>query len=145
MLRRLAIAGAMLVASIPVGKAECHSLNTLSQPSPISIMCDVISAMEQVESAGNPLAFNHKEKAAGILQIRPIMVKEINRLCGTSYTNKDCFDPIISTIIFIRLQHITNPKLRPEKAARVWNGGYKGMHKETTLKYWQSVKAVMNG
>ena len=145
MLRRLAIAGAMLVASIPVGKAECSLLITPSKPSPISIMCDVISAMEQVESAGNPLAFNPKEKAAGILQIRPIMVKEINRRCGTSYTNKDCFDPIISTIMFIRLQHITNPDLSPEKAARIWNGGYKGMHKETTLKYWESVKAVING
>ena len=145
MLRRLAIAGAMLVASIPVGKAECHLLNIPSKPSPISIMCDVISAMEQVESAGNPLAFNHKEKAAGILQIRPIMVKEINRRCGTSYTNKDCFDPIKATIMFVRLQLLTNPKLSPEKAARIWNGGYKGMHKETTLKYWKSVKAVMNG
>ena len=145
MLRRLAIAGAMLVASIPVGKAEFHLLSIHSKPSPISIMCDVISAMEQVESEGNPLAFNHKEKAAGILQIRPIMVREVNRLCGTTYTNKDCFDPIISTIIFIRLQHITNKEMNPEKAARLWNGAYEWKAKKSTLKYWESVKAVMNG
>lgn len=145
MLRRLAIAGAMLVASIPVGKAECGLLSIPSKPSPISIMCDVYSAMVEVESAGDPMAFNAKEEARGEMQTRPIMVREINRRCGTNYTNEDCFDPIKTTIMFVRLQLLTNTELNPEKAARIWNGGYRGMQKETTLKYWKSVKAVING
>ena len=35
-----------------------------------------------VESGGNPKAFNERENAAGILQIRPIMVQEVNRITG---------------------------------------------------------------
>ena len=101
--------------------------------------------MEEVESGGDPLAYNPKEEARGILQIRPIMVREINRICGTSYTNKDCFDPIIATIMFIRMQHATNRKLNPEKAARLWNGGYKWKSKESTLQYWNDVKEVLRG
>ena len=145
MLRRLAIAGAMLIVSVPVGKAECSSWITPSKPSPISILCAVVGAMEEVESGGDPIAYNPKEEARGILQIRPIMVREINRICGTSYTNKDCFDPIIATIMFIRMQHATNRKLNPEKAARLWNGGYKGRSKESTLQYWNDVKEVLRG
>ena len=145
MLRRLAIAGAMLIVSVPVGKAECSSWITPSKPSPISILCAVVGAMEEVESGGDPLAYNPKEEARGILQIRPIMVREINRICGTSYTNKDCFDPIIATIMFIRMQYATNRKLNPEKAARLWNGGYKWKSKESTLQYWNAVKGRMHG
>ena len=46
---------------------------------------DIISAMIKVESAGNDSAYNLKEDAVGCLQIRPIMVREVNRIlkrCG---------------------------------------------------------------
>jgi len=40
----------------------------------------IITALIAVESRGQVMAFNQAEDAAGILQIRPIMVKEVNRL-----------------------------------------------------------------
>jgi hypothetical protein len=133
----------MLIVSVPLGNSEAYANHTPSLPSPISRICAVVAAMEKVESGGNTLAFNEYEQAAGILQIRPIMIREINRRCGTNYTNKDCFDANLATIIFIRLQLLTNPDLCPEKAARIWNGGYRGAEKVSTVKYWNKVKRVM--
>ena len=44
----------------------------------------------QVESGNDTLAYNAKENAAGCLQIRPIMVREVNRLLGKdSFKLKD--------------------------------------------------------
>ena len=73
------------------------------------------------------------------------MVREINRLCGTNYTIKDCFNPVMSTIMFVRLQQVTNKEMNPEKAARLWNGAYGWKAKKSTLTYWKKVKEVMNG
>ena len=41
---------------------------------------DLIHSMIQVESEGNPNAYAKREEAVGVLQIRPIMVNEVNRL-----------------------------------------------------------------
>jgi hypothetical protein len=50
----------------------------------------LISAIIQVESGGDTLAYNSKEDAVGCLQIRPIMVREVNRLLGKdSFTLSD--------------------------------------------------------
>ena len=38
--------------------------------------------MIMVESEGNDSAYHKREKAAGCLQIRPIMVREVNRILG---------------------------------------------------------------
>ena len=40
----------------------------------------MIQAMIMVESEGNDSAYHKGEKAAGCLQIRPIMVREVNRI-----------------------------------------------------------------
>ena len=40
----------------------------------------LIQAMIMVESEGNDSAYHKGEKAAGCLQIRPIMVREVNRI-----------------------------------------------------------------
>ena len=40
----------------------------------------LVDALILVESAGNERAFNKKENACGCLQIRPIMVREVNRI-----------------------------------------------------------------
>ena len=50
----------------------------------------LIAAIIQVESGGDTLAYNAKEDAVGCLQIRPIMVREVNRLVGKdSFTLDD--------------------------------------------------------
>lgn len=57
----------------------------------LSITLQILIA---VESNGDPKAFNAREQAAGILQIRPIMVKDVNRIRGAEvFTDGDRWDP----------------------------------------------------
>ncbi len=48
----------------------------------------LVHAMINVESLGNDSAFCASEKAVGCLQIRPIMLREVNRLLRRSGSNK---------------------------------------------------------
>jgi soluble lytic murein transglycosylase-like protein len=107
---------------------------------PKEIEDPLISAIIQVESGGDTLAYNSKEDAVGCLQIRPIMVREVNRLLGEDkYTLKDRWNKAKSIQMFNILRlHTNNPT--DEKLARNWNGGYTGHKKKSTLKYWNKVK-----
>jgi hypothetical protein len=60
-----------------------------------------------VESNGNPRAFNAKEQAIGILQIRPIMVEDVNRILGEKkYEHSDAWEPKASVeMATIYLEH----------------------------------------
>ena len=100
----------------------------------------LIAAIIQVESGGDTLAYNSKEDAVGCLQIRPIMVREVNRLLGKdSFTLSDRWSKVKSIQMFNVLR--SNIKeASNEKIARVWNGGYNGHKKQSTIKYWQKVK-----
>jgi soluble lytic murein transglycosylase-like protein len=100
----------------------------------------LIAAIIQVESGGDTLAYNSKEDAVGCLQIRPIMVREVNRLLGKdSFTLSDRWSKVKSIQMFnilrSNIKEATN-----EKIARVWNGGYTGHKKQSTIKYWQKVR-----
>ena len=61
----------------------CSSLNA-----GVSIL-DVITAIEKVESNQDKYAINEKENALGCLQIRPIMVKDYNRITGVGWCSKN--------------------------------------------------------
>lgn len=100
----------------------------------------LIAAIIQVESGGDTLAYNSKEDAVGCLQIRPIMVREVNRLVGKdSFTLYDRWSKAKSIQMFNILR--SNIKeASNEKIARVWNGGYTGHKKQNTLKYWNKVR-----
>jgi hypothetical protein len=45
----------------------------------------LLAALIQVESSGNPRAYNRAEDAAGVLQIRRIFVDDLNRIYGPPY------------------------------------------------------------
>jgi len=100
----------------------------------------LIAAIIQVESGGDTLAYNLKEDAVGCLQIRPIMVREVNRLVGKdSFTLSDRWSKAKSIQMFNILR--SNIKeASNEKIARVWNGGYNGHKKQNTIKYWNKVR-----
>jgi soluble lytic murein transglycosylase-like protein len=100
----------------------------------------LIAAIIQVESGGDTLAYNCKEDAVGCLQIRPIMVREVNRLLGKdSFTLYDRWSKVKSIQMFnILRSHLKGAT--DEKIARTWNGGYNGHNKQGTLKYWQKVR-----
>jgi hypothetical protein len=101
---------------------------------------NLIDAIIYVESRGNTKAHNIKEDAVGCLQIRPIMLREVNRLLGyNKYKLADRWSKAKSIEMFnVIKQHTTNPT--NEKLARNWNGGWNGYKKQSTLKYWHKVK-----
>ena len=100
----------------------------------------LLNAVMAVESNFDSMAYNVKENAVGCLQIRPIMVREVNRLLGEDkYTLKDRWNKAKSIEMFnvIRL-HLKGAS--DEQIARVWNGGYNGHNIPKTMQYWQKVK-----
>lgn len=102
----------------------------------------LVEAIIWVESRGDTLAYNKSEEALGCLQIRPIMLREVNRLLAKNsikkvYTLKDRTSRSKSIEMFNVIRaHINNPT--DERIARIWNGGYN--YGESTLKYWNKVK-----
>ena len=99
----------------------------------------LIQAMIMVESEGNDSAYHKGEKAAGCLQIRPIMVKEVNRILKIQkseleYTLEDRWSREKSIEMF----HIVNSY--HNKIARAWNGGPKWIKKSLTKRYWKRVQ-----
>jgi soluble lytic murein transglycosylase-like protein len=100
----------------------------------------LIAAIIQVESGGDTLAYNSKEDAVGCLQIRPIMVREVNRLLGKdSFTLSDRWSKVKSIQMFnILRSHLKGAS--DEEIARTWNGGYNGKNNPKTLGYWKKVR-----
>jgi hypothetical protein len=83
----------------------------------------LLKAIIQVESNGNPMQINFYESALGLLQIRPIMVGEVNRIVGyEKYTVKDCLDSLKSIEIYWQVQNYWNPTNDVIKGCQVWNG-----------------------
>lgn len=103
----------------------------------------LIDAIIHVESRGNVRAYNSKEDAVGCLQIRPIMLREVNRLLGCcKYTLADRWSKEKSIEMFnVIRDHTKNPT--DEILARNWNGGWNGYKKPSTLEYWNKVKAQL--
>ena len=100
----------------------------------------LIAAIIQVESGGDTLAYNSKEDAVGCLQIRPIMVREVNRLVGKdSFTLSDRWSKVKSIQMFnILRSHLKGAT--DEEIARTWNGGYNGKNNPKTLGYWKKIR-----
>jgi len=99
-----------------------------------------------VESKGDPKAHNKDENAVGIGQIRPIMVRECNRIKNRpAFTLADRWCPVKSYEMFRTHSLHYWPDGGPEQWARGWNGGPNGMKKSATKTYWNKVKAQMKG
>jgi len=105
----------------------------------------LVDALILVESAGNPKAFNKKENAVGCLQIRPIMVREVNRILRKQkselrYTKEDRWDCGLSKEMFYIWVNHHHPISNNEMIARNWNGGPRGYKKQSTEHYWNKVQ-----
>ena len=109
---------------------------------------DLFQAVGEFESNSNPLAYNEKEKAAGIVQIRPICVVDCNRIVGYErWSLDDRYDPVASFEMFkTYTAYYTNHYnlTGQEAAARIWNGGPTGWRKESTKPYWEKVKKELS-
>jgi len=104
----------------------------------------IIEALIWVESSNNDSAYCKKENAVGCLQIRPCMVKDINRILKTiNYKLEDRWNRT-SSIEMLKI-YINHYNLHSyEDIARCWNGGPKGMKKTVTLSYWNRVELSLN-
>jgi len=106
---------------------------------------DLLAAIATVESNNDPNAYNKKENAAGLYQIRPIYLKDVNRILGVQrYKLFDRFDPQKSReIAYVYLNHYGKNKSL-EQLARIHSGGPQGYKRKSTLAYWHKVKRVLN-
>ena len=107
----------------------------------------LVDALILVESGGNPNAYCKKEKAVGCLQIRPIMLREVNRILRKQKSTKrfsleDRWDCGLSKEMFYIWRNYHHEDSSDEVIARNWNGGPRGFKKKQTQHYWDKVKKL---
>jgi hypothetical protein len=109
-----------------------------------------LKALAQKESGGDPNAWNEKENAAGLYQIRPCYVADVNRIVGYQrFTDSDRWNPKQSALmVVIYLDHYATPKRLDHKPtwydkARIHNGGPDGWRRCSTIKYGKDVVRLM--
>lgn len=114
---------------------------------------ELIDALIYVESKGNDQIIGDKHlgknHSAGALQIRPVMVREVNRILKLQhkkkrYTLKDRFSRQKSIEMFNIWRQFHHPNDDFETIARNWNGGPQGYLKNGTVKYWVKVQLELN-
>ena len=119
------------------------------KPKPISL----VEAMIMVESRGNDSAIGDRHiiggEAVGCLQIRPIMLKEINRQLKRNgleprFELEDRYSRSKSIEMFNVYVTLLHEGHSDEHIARNWNGGPKGYKRKSTEKYWLKVQREMN-
>jgi len=132
-----------VVLEIPTPKVE------LKITKPTRDLTPLIEALIWVESRGKENAYCKREDAVGVLQIRPIMLKEVNIVLSMSgsdlvYTLDDRWDREKSIEMFKIIVNHYHETSTYEKIARCWNGGPKGLQKKQTEKYWRKVQKRLN-
>ena len=108
---------------------------------------DIRDVLKYVESEHNPTALGdfrgETPTAFGILQIREIAIRDVNRIYGTSYKVSDAFTIKCAEEIFeLYITHWTDKlEAREDREAttadivRIWNGGPRGYKKSSTEWY----------
>lgn len=114
---------------------------------------DLIPAMIQVESMGNDSAIGDRHlvgnEAVGALQIRPIMVREVNRILKLQksekrFKRKDRFSREKSIEMFLIWKNYHHPDGGFETITRNWNGGPRGYKNPKTEHYWVKIQKELN-
>ena len=120
---------------------------------PIITDGDLLNALIFIESRGNDSAIGDRHlvgnEAVGALQIRPIMVREVNRICKKKglkerFTLKDRFDREKSIHMFMIWKRYYHKDSNFEAIARSWNGGPRWKKIKRTEKYWAKVEQQLN-
>ena len=108
----------------------------------------LVEAIIQVESRGDSTAIGDRGWAVGVLQIWPIMVREVNRILEKDgsdirygYTDRYNVQKSIEMFIIWRDFHHKNDS--NEIISRCWNGGPKGYKRKATLHYWKKVQKAL--
>lgn len=112
----------------------------------------LIEALIMVESMGNDSAIGDVhmgEPSVGVLQIRPIMIREVNRILKLKrsdykFKRKDRFSREKSIEMFMIWYEFHHKDSDYEKISRSWNGGPRGHRNSRTLHYWKKVQQELN-
>ena len=113
----------------------------------------LVSALILVESRGNDSAIGDRHivggEAVGALQIRPIMVREVNRILRIQKSDKrfalkDRYDRDKTIDMFLIWKDFHHSDSDYETIARNWNGGPKGYKNPRTEKYWNKVQSQLD-
>ena len=98
----------------------------------------LLSALIQIESNGNDHA-KGRHGELGALQIRPILVRDVNRIMGTSYAHAQVTNRTTATFIANAYLSHYGRNLSDESLARLWQGGPRGAKKSSTRAYARRV------
>lgn len=99
----------------------------------------IISILIELESENIESAINGDN--VGVLQIRPIMVREVNSILGyDKFKLEDRYDRHKSIEMFKIFTDHHTPDWNLELVARRWNGGYRGEFKQSTIDYYRQTK-----
>ena len=121
---------------------------TVGEVDTIQAIDSLVEALIFVESRGKEDAIGDThlgEPSIGVLQIRPIMVREVNRILKKKgskmrFKLQDRFDRGKSIWMFMIWKDYHHPTDGFEKIARNWNGGPNGYRFKRTEPYWAKVK-----
>ena len=115
------------------------------------IIDSLLQSIIKVESNGDSLAIGDKHMSTpsvGLLQIRRVMVDEINRILKERndtirYKYRDRWSASKSIEMYYIWKDYHHKNSSAETIARNWNGGTYGYKKISTIKYWAKVKSKM--
>ena len=98
----------------------------------------LLSALIQIESHGNDLA-RGRHGELGALQIKPIMVRDVNRIMGTHYAHTQVTNRAVATFIAHAYLSHYGKHLSDESLARIWQGGPKALKRSSSRAYGRRV------
>ena len=98
----------------------------------------LLSALIQIESAGNDFA-RGRHGELGALQIKPIMVRDVNRIMGTHYAHAQVTNRATATFIANAYLSHYGRNLSDESLARLWQGGPKALKRSSSRAYGKRV------
>lgn len=110
-------------------------------------------AMAMVESNINDEAHNKIENAIGRFQIRPVYVREINRIYNTNYKHSDFKNPIMGKFAIVHHNRYwckrRNVPLTAENICKFHNAGPRALipghiRYQNAIDYWKKVKYFIN-
>lgn len=104
----------------------------------------LLMALIAVESGGNDAAIGDGGGALGCLQIRHMVIADVNMIYGTNYQHGDALSRTAALeIAELYLRHYGGENGTAEEYARIWNGGPRGPFRTCTLPYWMKVRAEL--
>ena len=123
------------------------SLNLISFGRELSNFNQFLMILGRVESSNDPKAYNKKENAIGIYQIRLLYFKDAQKFNKNliKYSHSDCYSPEISKMVVAAYvgRYVNSDSF--EDFARCHNSGPNWKNKKhLTNKYWARFKKIQN-